>query len=103
MNPINFNGADAKFGRPKDWDEERDGPCATLPVMRQPLPGNLVSHISLWVPTPEERRQLLLGSAVVLSCVGVQPVVAVGVSDLPASQLEVKLIQTPEKPTEIII
>lgn len=98
MKAINFNGADSNFGRPKDWNEERDGKCATLPVMRQPLPGNTVAHISLWVPTPEERRQLLLGSAVVLSCVGVQPVVAVGVTDLPAKELEVL-----GTPAEIII
>lgn len=89
MNPINFVGANANFGKPKDWDEAKNGPCATLPVLVQDLPGGLKGHVSLWVPTAEERRKLLLGSAIMLSCVGGQPVVALGVTDVPAKQLEV--------------
>lgn len=96
MKPINFQGADGHFGRPKDWNEKESGVCSSLPVMIQELPGGLVGHVSLWVPTPEERAKLIMGSAVMLSCVGLQPVVALGVTDMPAKE-----IQLPDQTSEI--
>lgn len=68
MNPIPFAGVTQVMSAPQHWDEQRLGECLDLPVMKE---GN--TYTSLWEPTPDERAALVLGGAVLLTIVGLQP------------------------------
>lgn len=82
MIPGTIKGANANFGAPKDWNEERDGPCDSLPVL-------VVDHVeagtrsmsSVWLPNEAEIEALRKGHGVVVTIFGhAHPAIAIGVS-----------------------
>lgn len=78
MRPCKLRHATHRFGAPKDWDEEKHGPCQELDVMH--LPATNV-WVSAWVPSQEELALLNAGHAIWLHVVGGQPAVALTVGD----------------------
>lgn len=72
--PIRTVSTTGIYGAPKDWDEEKHGPCAGLPVTRQ---GDYV--MSYWTLTRKECFQLLAGQSIRLTIVGGQPPVMIEV------------------------
>ena len=78
MQAIIFEGVTNIAKAPPDWDEEKYGPCADLPV--QIADGYCRS---IWKPSPEQLAILNAGGGFVLDIVGnKQPVVAVNVCEL---------------------
>lgn len=68
-----------RHGAPENWNEEQDGPCATLPTVS--VDG---MHVSFWQPTPEELDTLLRGGSIRLYIAATQhPVISVGVDEWP--------------------
>lgn len=82
MRALNLLGM-VSFGKPKDWDDERDGKCNALPVLRT---GSVC--LSVWEFTPEERRRIAAGENLTLSCVGGQPPVLLTVAPIYDPELE---------------
>lgn len=81
MNPLRHPKTNAELGKPAGWDEERDGPCLTLPVVRSIQDGKMC-HDSFWRPTPIELKALQDGGAVNLRIFSTEhPVVWVGTID----------------------
>ena len=78
MKWTNIEGKTHNFSKPKNWDDERDGRCGTLPVRVEEV-GLYNYHYSTWKPDAEELALLNAGGAVELCCVGQQPPVSVGV------------------------
>ena len=78
MRPVKVKGQNADFAKPRSWDDERDGPCGTLPMRVEPE-GVYNMHNSNWKPDAEELRLLNRGGVVELCCVGIQPPVSVAV------------------------
>lgn len=87
MNSIDFHGATHRFGAPVDWNEELNGPCDTLSVLVAELPSGAKSFSSVWVPTVEELELLNKGSGVVLTIIGTQPALAMGITEMPIDRL----------------
>lgn len=89
MNCIRFPGVNVNYGAPIDWNEERDGPCGVLPVLRgiEPETG-LLTCTSVWELTPEERLAVAAGANIALNVVGVQPPVSLFVTPLTAEQFQ---------------
>lgn len=82
MKPIQTRGATHNFNAPEGWDPARDGQCGVLSVRKvRPVVGGPEWHHSTWEPTPEERRLIAKGANIELTCVGVQPPVAMDVAD----------------------
>lgn len=75
MKPKNFEGA-VPFNKPKNWDDERDGVCGALPVFVEGP-----RHISWWTLSDEERKAIVNGADVWLTCYGSQPPVALLILD----------------------
>lgn len=72
----------AHHGKPKDWDDERDGICQTLPTV-----SSGVIHMSFWQPTPNELDMLLRGGSINLAIIAEQhPVISVGVNEWPGQR-----------------
>ena len=69
---------DKHVTKPRNWDDNRDGPCGTLPVRVESY-GIYDYHYSAWKPDAEELALLNAGGVVELCCVGQQPPVSVGV------------------------
>jgi hypothetical protein len=69
MRAIDFGGVTNHLGRPVDWDENKNGHCDSLPVMRTPWHG-IPSFISIWKPSIAELNHLLKGGHVRLLVVG---------------------------------
>ena len=65
MQPARIADATAVLGQPKDWNVERDGPVAGLPVRRETV-GRMHCTVSAWTPTPEEVLELVFGGSVEL-------------------------------------
>lgn len=81
-------GAMLDLGKPKDWNEERDGPCDSLPVRVMQHPGGLVEMQSAWQPTPEELDTLNRGGPVILTvCSKAHPPVRLEVEE-PAADAQ---------------
>ena len=78
MKWTNIEGKTHNFSKPKNWDDERDGPCGTFPVRVEEV-GLYNFHFSAWKPNAEELALLNAGGVVELCCVGHQPPVSVGV------------------------
>lgn len=78
MKWADIEGKNADFGKPRSWDEQRDGPCGVLPV-RVEQEGIYNYHYSNWKPDAEELKLLNAGGVVELCCVGIQPPVSVAV------------------------
>lgn len=78
MKPVPTRGETNPFTKPEGWDDNSDGPCGVLSV-RVEQHGNRKYHYSTWQPTQEEIWALDAGGVVVLTCVGLQPPVALSV------------------------
>jgi len=83
MKPVPTKGETNPFVKPEGWDDERDGRCGVLSV-RVETHGVRNYHISTWKPDADELAKLASGACVELTCVGLQPPVAVAVGDVPA-------------------
>ena len=84
MKTVKTRGHNVWFNAPEGWDESRgDVPCGSLSVRREAC-GPRVSHVSTWEPTVPEIHLLLGGGVIELSCVGIQPPVALRV--VPAAE-----------------
>lgn len=83
MQTIKTKGHNVWFNQPEGWDESRgDVPCGALSVRREPI-GPRVNHVSTWRPSADEWLLLSQGGVIELSCVGVQPPVALRVIPKP--------------------
>jgi hypothetical protein len=78
MLPVEIKNGKHDFAKPRNWDDERDGPCRNLPV-RVETRGIYNEHLSNWKPDAEELKLLNNGGVVELCCCGLQPPVSVGV------------------------
>lgn len=80
MNPFNHINCHRDFGKPKNWDETKNGKCETLPIMEWTDPiSKLQFMVSYWKPSEEEIQQILDGKCIVLGVNGrIHPVVFVG-------------------------
>lgn len=76
MKGIRFGSVNMNYGQPDGWDEERDGPCHSLPVYRD-FSDNTCA--SVWKLTWRERLALFFGAKIVLTVKGYQPPVALEV------------------------
>jgi len=82
MNPLRHPKTNAELGKPADWNDERDGPCLGLPVVRSHDTDGMPCMDSYWRPTPVEMKALQDGGAVNLRVFSkVHPVVWVGAID----------------------
>lgn len=59
MKPIRHDSTTCVLGAPKDWDEEKNGPCQGLPVSERDG-----QYSSYWKPTRWELLKLLFGQPV---------------------------------------
>jgi hypothetical protein len=65
MNPIRHPSNNVALGPPAGWDEEKNGPCATLHCTRTD------THVvSLWKPDEKELQALRHGGTVALWVIG---------------------------------
>lgn len=78
MKCVKVHDQNTNFGKPHNWDDERDGPCGVLPVRVESV-GVYNYHYSNWKPDAEELKLLRRGGVVELCCVGTQPPVSVAV------------------------
>jgi hypothetical protein len=84
MEPSEIAGKTHSLGAPRDWNEDKNGPCARLPVRAIQIEGGVgMMFESAWKPSPEEIAALQNGGQVILRTYGVQPAVALYV-ELPA-------------------
>ncbi len=81
MRPIHFEGAQI-IGKPKNWDDAKDGQCIGLPAMVGVLPNGMKSFTSVWKPSDEERIAISLGANIALSSFGVQTPVTLSAADI---------------------
>lgn len=70
MQVARIQGANLDLGKPKGWDEERDGPCGSLPVRLEQTEDGGVTMTSAWTPTTEEMLAIMAGGTVYLRIVG---------------------------------
>lgn len=77
MNPSKIQGANAALGAPEDWDADKQGECATLPVRINAEAGTIESA---WEPSDEEKAAIAAGRPVILTIWGrLHPPVSVNV------------------------
>lgn len=68
-----IKGCNVNMGKPKDWDEEKQGKCHALAVRVLQIPeGDFVCESS-WEPTQNELEMLNAGGTVILRIYGQQP------------------------------
>ena len=91
MQNIPAKRATHKFGKPRNWDDEKDGECYALHV-RAGTHGdrNLPTFTTAWRPSQEEIAKMLLGGEVEITLIGTQPPMRVDV---------ILDAEVPEKPT----
>lgn len=99
MIPRNTEGATNSFVKPEGWTEVEDGRCGVLSV-RVDQHGRRKYHVSTWEPTKEELDALNRGACVELTCVGLQPPVALAVGKVPDSSTTVRKAVEPPPPVE---
>lgn len=78
MRPSPTKNETTDFGPPVDWRKDRDGTCGRLSVRTEHV-GIRPYHYSTWVPSLDELKMLNDGGVIELTCVGVQPPVALAV------------------------
>lgn len=69
MKAIRFEGQNAVFGAPRDWDEAKSGPCGGLPIKRSEYRGT-PTLTSYWRPSEEDIANILAGYCVRLTVFG---------------------------------
>ena len=76
MIPVKTPQCNFTLSKPKDWDEEKNGLCASLSIMTQDD-----NFISFWKPTDLELEQLIDGGFVAIKVFGTyHPAIALGVA-----------------------
>lgn len=65
MRPTDFQQANKILGKPKGWDDEKDGPCIGLPAWDT----GECFH-SVWEPSDLEREAITRGEGVILTVWG---------------------------------
>jgi hypothetical protein len=90
MECVRVRGENADFSPPQDWDSEKDGNCGQLPIRREVGKGGRVYLYSNWKPNTHELAILNAGGVVELLCVGVQPPVAIGVTEAVVIERPIK-------------
>lgn len=60
-----IQGFTRELGKPKDWDNERDGHCEALPILDVDANG-VPAMVSAWYPTPDEAKRIAAGEPVYL-------------------------------------
>lgn len=88
MKAIDFDGSNHNFGKPKDWDEKKDGKCVTLPVNN-----NGIVSWSCWEPSETDIQDIIENKKIWLGIWGGEnhPVVSVHpVEPLQVSQFKHK-------------
>jgi hypothetical protein len=72
-----------ELGKPKDWDDEINGKCDSLPIIDIQAEGCASVMVSLWKPSPKELEMLMSNGHIELWVYGdSHPVVAVSVNDV---------------------
>lgn len=95
MEIVKLLGMNRDLGKPKDWDEARDGECGTLPVFAEVVGGH-VRMTSAWKPDAEELAALNAGSAVAMTVLGtVHPPIMVGVFELAEYTRQASYVEQP--------
>jgi hypothetical protein len=82
MKPVDHPQATHRFGAPENWNEEIDGPCGILKIKGERVNGKM-HFVSVWKLTSEDWAAINNGGHVELTCVGVQPPVAIRCVRLP--------------------
>lgn len=80
MRCVKIKDQNADFGKPRDWDESKFGPCGSLPIRREVIGSGGSARLSMfsnWKPSDAELAVLNAGGCVELECCGVQPAVSV--------------------------
>lgn len=89
MDIIEIAGKTRDFGKPLDWNDERDGPCGSLPIRDETFAPGVNKMVSEWRPSQIELEHLKLGAPLQLGVVGVvHPVVSLGVGAVPPREAE---------------
>jgi hypothetical protein len=79
MNPIEINGSNRVFTKPKDMTDEECGP---LYVRVERYENYHTTIKSAWQPTDEERIKIALGEPIILTIIGIShPPVALSVGE----------------------
>ena len=78
MRPIVISRYNNIAGTPADWNEERDGPCSSLYIRAEKLPGGLPRATTAWLPTSAEIAAMKRGIPILLDVIGTKshPVVS---------------------------
>jgi hypothetical protein len=69
LTPVDFEEATHRFAAPADWNEQENGPCATLAVMQIEDDGGK-RLLSAWRPTIRDIDNLRKGGFVILEVFG---------------------------------
>lgn len=70
MKAIKIDGCTRELGKPNGWDDEKMGPCGSLPIRDEIGGGNIPRMVSFWRPTDAELKMLNEGGLVLLYVVG---------------------------------
>lgn len=81
MNPVRFEGATI-VGKPKNWDDKRDGICVGLPAIVNTMANGMKQFTSVWKPTPEERAAIANGANIALSSFGIQAPISITTAEI---------------------
>lgn len=87
MNPVETKSATTTYRKPNGWKDE-EGHCGDLSVRKEER-GSRIYLVSTWKPDADELARLNEGCTIELTCVDVQPPVALTVTPrswLPDSQ-----------------
>lgn len=63
MKPVNFPGTNLILGKPRNWNDEINGPCESLAVYTD---GS--TCLSIWKPSWRDRLLILFGGKISLAC-----------------------------------
>lgn len=70
MDAIDFKGKNKVYGKPKNWDEEKDGVCHNLHVFEGTDTLNHNVIISAWKPNEDDIKRINAGEPIFLQILG---------------------------------
>lgn len=83
MKVLRIEGFTRELGKPVNWDNEKDGHCASLPIRDLQFEDGSQYMVSAWEPTPEELNKIIQGESIKLWIQGINhPVVTITVGDI---------------------
>lgn len=83
MEILKSKHATRELGKPKDWDDEINGKCDSLPIIDIQSEGYVNVMVSLWKPSPKELEMLMSNGHIELWVYGdLHPVVGISVNDV---------------------